>query len=173
MNSSSLSSQTNRTKEITYTAMLIALSAVGSMIKIQGSIAFDSMPGFFAALFLGPSIGAIVAGLGHLLTALTSGFPLTVPMHIITAFEMALFVFLFGWIYKKSNGIVASFVAIILNGPVGAFITVPISIFLRLPFKGWALFYVLVTPLTIASTVNIILAYLLFKVFGKKNLLLS
>lgn len=51
--------------KLTYGGVLIALSAVGALIKISGTIALDSMPGFFAALFLGPSAGAIVGGLGH------------------------------------------------------------------------------------------------------------
>ncbi|MGF7057491.1 ECF transporter S component [Brassicibacter mesophilus] len=153
---------------ITYCGMLIALSAVGSLIKIQGTIAFDSMPGFFAALFLGPAAGALVAGLGHILTAVTSGFPLTVPMHIIVALEMALFGYLFGWIYIKSNGILASIAAIILNGPVAALIAVPTSIMLGLPFNGWALFSVVILPLTIASAANVILAYVVHKVLNKR-----
>ena len=33
-------------------ALLVALSFVGADIKIMNTIAFDSMPGFFAALFI-------------------------------------------------------------------------------------------------------------------------
>lgn len=156
------------TVKMVYCAMLIALSAVGALIKIQGSIAFDSMPGFFAALFLGPWAGALVAGVGHFLTALTSGFPLTLPMHLIVAVEMALFAFIFAWVYRKSNGIVASIVATILNGPVAALIAIPTSIALGLPFNGWPLFYFIITPLTIASAANVILAYIVYKAMEKK-----
>lgn len=153
---------------MTYCAMLITLSAVGALIKVQGTIAFDSMPGFFAALFLGPGAGALVAGIGHLLTAITSGFPLTLPMHIIVAIEMALCGYLFGVVYRKSNGIIASVVAILINGPVAALIAVPVSIVLKLPFNGWTLFNVTIIPLTIASIANVILAYLVYKALNRK-----
>lgn len=155
-------------RKLTYCAMLIALSGVGAMIKIQGSIAFDSMPGFFAALFIGPGAGAIVAGLGHLLSAMTSGFPLTMAMHLVVALEMALFGYIFGWTYKKSNGVIACIVAIFLNGPVAALLAVPTSIVLALPFNGWNLFKVVIVPLTVASGANVILGYMLFKVLKRR-----
>lgn len=154
--------------KLTYCGMLIGLSAIGSMIKISGSIAFDSMPGFFAALFLGPWAGAVVAGLGHLLTALTSGFPLTLPMHLVLVLEMGLFAYLFGIIYRKRGSIVASIVAIILNGPVASLFAVPMSIVLGLPFSGWPLFSVVILPLTLASIGNVLLAILVFKVINKR-----
>lgn len=154
--------------KLTYCGMLIGLSAVGAMIKISGSIAFDSMPGFFAALFLGPWAGAIVAGLGHLLTALTSGFPLTIPMHLVLVLEMGLFAYLFGIIYKKRGSIVASIVAIILNGPVASLLAVPMSIILRLPFSGWALFGVVIVPLTLASIANVLLAVIVYNIINKR-----
>lgn len=155
------------TRNITILGMLIGLSYIGSLLKIQGTIAFDSLPGYFAALFLGPVYGFIVAGLGHLLTAITSGFPMTLPMHLIVALEMAFIAYLFGVIYKKTNGIVASIIAIILNGPILALLAVPVSIALKLPFNGWALFSFIITSLTIASALNVIIAYILFK--GIKN----
>ncbi|MTI68925.1 MAG: ECF transporter S component [Firmicutes bacterium] len=158
----------SKTSKLTYSAMLIALSAVGALIKINGSIAFDSMPGFFAALFLGPATGAIVAGLGHLLSALTSGFPLTMPMHIIVTFEMFIFAYAFGIVYRKTNGFFACFIGIILNGPIAALVSVPTSIFLGLPLMGWKLFYVIIFPLTVASILNVILAFLVFEILDKR-----
>ncbi|WP_069649966.1 ECF transporter S component [Caloranaerobacter ferrireducens] len=162
--------QNNKTMKIVYCGVLIALSAVGALIKIQGSIAFDSMPGFFAALFLGPSYGALVAGLGHILTAVTSGFPLTLPMHIIIALEMALFGYLFGVFYRKFNYAIAIILAIILNGPIGALVAAFASVLLGLPFSGWVLFYAVIIPLTLASVANIVLAYLIFKITNKYKL---
>lgn len=166
-----MSKSRERTIKLVYCAMLIALSYVGAQIKIfpnLGSIAFDSMPGFFGALLLGPGIGALVAGVGHLFTSMTSGFPLTVPMHLIVAVEMAVFAFAFGWIYKKSNGVIASIIAMILNGPVSVLLAVPTSIWLGLPFNGWALFYGLILPLTIASIANVLLAYVVYEGVGKR-----
>lgn len=154
--------------KIVYCAMLIALSMVGALIKIQGSIAFDSMPGFFAALFLGPAAGALVAGIGHFLSAMTSGFPFTLPMHIIVTVEMAAFAFAFGWFYRRTNGIIASIVAVILNGPIAALIVVPTSTFFGLEFSGWPLFYFLLPTLTIASAANVFLACIVYKALEKR-----
>ncbi|MGA3406539.1 MAG: ECF transporter S component, partial [Candidatus Bathyarchaeia archaeon] len=51
------------------------LSVVGSFIHLPGpvqTVAFDSAPGFFAALLYGPLDGAAVCGLGHLATAIVN-----------------------------------------------------------------------------------------------------
>lgn len=154
---------------ITRSGLLIALSAIGAMIKIQGTIAFDSMPGYFAALFISPMAGGFVATLGHLLTSITSGFPLTVPMHLIIALEMGLIAYIFGILGRKSNGIIASIVAILLNGPIVTFVASVTAKMLGLPFNGPAMFNALVIPLTIASSANIILAYVIFKIINKQK----
>lgn len=73
-------------------AIFTALCAVGSLLKIPspvGSLAFDSAAGFFAALFFGAFEGAAVAGIGHMTTAVISGFPLGY-LHIPIAVGMAL-----------------------------------------------------------------------------------
>ncbi|QUH19998.1 ECF transporter S component [Alkaliphilus sp. B6464] len=154
---------------ITRSGLLIALSAIGAMIKIQGTIAFDSMPGYFAALFISPMAGGFVAALGHLLTSITSGFPLTVPMHLIVALEMGLFAYIFGILGRKGNGVIASIVAILLNGPIATFVASITAKMLGLPFNGPAMFNALVIPLTIASSANIILAYVIFKIINKQK----
>lgn len=156
------------TTKLVYTGMLIAISFVGSLIKIQGSIALDSMPGFFAALFLGPVYGALVAGLGHILTAATSGFLLTVPIHIVITLEMAVFAYIFGVVYKKSNGIIASIVGILLNGVGAVLILMPITTWLQLPLSGKAFFMAMVVPLSLASAVNIILACVIYNIIEKR-----
>ena len=72
-------------------AIFTALSVVGSFIKIPspiGSLAFDSAPGFFVALFFGPFEGGLVCGLGHMATAAVSGFPLGL-LHLPIALGMA------------------------------------------------------------------------------------
>ncbi|MCC5911089.1 MAG: ECF transporter S component [Clostridiaceae bacterium] len=154
-------------KTMTQVAMLIALSAIGATIKIQGSIAFDSMAGFFAALYIGPLAGAMVGMLGHLLSAGTAGFPLTLPMHILVAVEMFVFVYAFGVLYKRTNGWIAIVVATLLNGPLAAVIAVPASNLLGLPFSGWPLFSVIWVPLTIASFLNILLATVIYRKIQK------
>lgn len=153
--------------KLTYGGMLIALSAVGALIKISGTIALDSMPGFFAALFLGPSIGAVVGALGHLLTAATSGFPLSLPMHLFLMVVMAFVIYVFGITYRRFGSIPAFIVGVVLNGPFAALASVPASKLLGLPFNGWVLFNVIIIPLILASIVNVFLAQVVYKSITK------
>ncbi|WP_353893881.1 ECF transporter S component [Proteinivorax hydrogeniformans] len=168
MNNLALKSNKIKTVTIAYSAMLIALSYVGSLIKVQGSIAFDSMPAFFGALLLGPAWGGVIGFVGHLLTAVTSGFPMTLPMHAVIAVQMAFFVFAFGWLCKKTNYYVSGSVATILNGPGAALVAVPFSMLFNLPLSGWALFKIVIIPLTLASAANVLLAVMLYKIIGNR-----
>lgn len=162
MNSRYIKSKSTTVK-LVYIATLIAISFIGSLIKIQGTIALDSMPGFFAALFLGPISGALVGSIGHLLTAITSGFPLTVPIHLIIALQMGVFAYIFGLLYKKLNGLIACITAIFLNGVGAAIMLAPVTTWIGLPLNGKAFIYAMVGPLTLASAVNIILASVIYK----------
>jgi uncharacterized membrane protein len=68
-----------------------ALSVIGSFIHppspIQ-TVAFDSSPGFFAALYFGALDGASVSGIGHIVTSIINGFPLGI-LHLPIALGMA------------------------------------------------------------------------------------
>lgn len=167
MNSRHLESRSTTVK-LVYIATLIAISFIGSLIKIQGTIALDSMAGFFAALFLGPIPGALVGSIGHLLTAMTSGFPLTLPIHLVITLQMALFVYIFGRVYEKINEVVACTVAIILNGVVAVLMLAPITTWVGFPLSGKAFIYAMVGPLTLASAVNIILASVIYKIIKNR-----
>ena len=160
--SSVFNSEKSTTSRLVYASMFIALSFIGSLIKIQGTIALDSMSAFFASLFLGPVLGAIVGALGHFLSAFTSGFPLTMPIHIIIMMEMAVVVYLFGVLYKKYNPILANIVAIVLNGIGAVLVLAPITKLLGFPLSGKAFIYAMTIPLTLASAVNIVLASIIF-----------
>ena len=160
----------NSTVKLVYIAVLVALSFIGSLIKIQGSIALDSMPGFFAALLLGPGLGALVAALGHVLTAMTSGFPLTIIVHLVITIMMAISAYVFGKVYKKSNIVLASIIGIILNAVVELLILAPITKWLGFPLNGWPFFLAMIWPLTLASAVNIILAGIIYELIGKRIL---
>lgn len=167
MNSRGLESKSSTVK-LVYIATLIAISFIGSLIKIQGTIALDSMPGFFAALFLGPLPGALVGGIGHLLTSFTSGFPLTVPIHLIVALQMSIVMWIFGIVYKRINGIIASAIGILLNGIGATVILAPITAWMGLPLSGKAFVYAMAGPLTLASAVNIILASIVYKMINSR-----
>lgn len=111
-------------KRISMIAVFIALSAVGSLIKIPspvGTIGLDSAPGFFAALAFGGLEGALVISIGHMLTAAVVGFPLTIPIHIFIAVQMALWALGFRWVHKKFGMIAAIVAATVLNGVVSSF----------------------------------------------------
>jgi uncharacterized membrane protein len=160
------------TKRIVLLSLFIALSAVLSNIKIVYSIAFDSLPAFLAAMMISPIAGGIVGALGHLLTAITSGFPFTVPVHLFIAIQMLVIVWVFGVLFKKMNQYIAMVVAIILNGPVATLLSGLLIAYLNHSFtvKTVSSFFILmVVPLTLASAANIVLAFILQKVMKRAN----
>jgi len=68
-----------RTYLVARITVFAALSVVGSFIQLPSpvsTVALDSAPGFFAALYFGPVDGFCVFGLGHLSTAIVHAFPL-------------------------------------------------------------------------------------------------
>jgi uncharacterized membrane protein len=157
----------SKTLEITLLAVFIALAAVGANIKVMGSIAFDSLPAFLATMLIGGRNGAIAGAAGHLFSALLAGFPMTLPMHLVIAAEMAAICYLTGWLIQKRSVAVwaAAIVAFVLN----AFIS-PIIVIVW-PGMGWSVCVALLVPLTIASAANVagaaILAYPLTKPLKK------
>jgi uncharacterized membrane protein len=160
------------TKKIVLLSLFIALSAVLSNIKIVYSIAFDSLPAFLAAMMISPIAGGIVGALGHLLTAITSGFPFTVPVHLFIAIQMLVIVWIFGVLFKKMNQYIAMVVAIILNGPVATLLSGLLIAYLNHSFTAKTIssfFILMVVPLTLASAANIVLAFILQKVMKRAN----
>jgi uncharacterized membrane protein len=153
--------KTTNVRKLVRIALLVAFSAVGANIKIPsilGTPALDSLPGYFAAAVLGGKEGALIAALGHMFTALTAGFPLTLPIHLLTAIEMGICAFIFGFLFRKTHPVLAVIIVTIING-VGA----PASM---IPIMGVGIFYALVAPLLVASGLNLALAALLAKIPG-------
>jgi uncharacterized membrane protein len=141
-----------RTRRLTRLALLSALSAVGAFIKIPsptGTTALDALPGYLAAFLFSPGEGALVAALGHLASAATAGFPLTVPIHLVIAGEMAGCAALAGVTARKLGMVAGVVVAIVCNGVVapGILTLVPSPV-----TEG--LFMALLAPLLIAATLN-------------------
>jgi hypothetical protein len=136
-------------KFISWLAMLTALSAVGAAIKfpaIVGSVALDAFPALLAAGIMGGGAGAIVGALGHLVSAMLGGFPLG-PMHFLIAAEMAVLVWLFGFIYKRNKKLLAAVIFILGNALIAP---LPFALLIS---KG---FYMGIVPsLLIASIINI------------------
>ncbi|MCM3584415.1 ECF transporter S component [Mesobacillus maritimus] len=140
-------------KKITLLALLIALSVIGAAIKVPaiiGSVAFDVFPALIAAGILGGTAGAIVAVLGHLLSALLAGMPLGL-LHGMIAVEMALLVVIFSFFYQKEKVWFAAILFVVGN-----------SFFAPLPFLfilGNAFYFAMIPSLLIGSTLNMGIAW--------------
>lgn len=153
-------------KRVARMAIFIALSAVGAMIKVPsptGTVALDAAFAYFAAITFGWREGSIVAALGHLLTALTTGFPLGFPMHLFIAVQMAVWVSLFYWISRKIHLWIGIAVAVLLNGPVSSLLVVPIG--------GIGLMAALILPLTVGSMINVGVAVVAFLIVKRSTLI--
>ncbi|MYL19557.1 ECF transporter S component [Halobacillus litoralis] len=136
-------------RKLVWTALFISLSVVGGLLKIPvglGSVGLDSMPALTASILLGPVSGAAAGGLGHLLSALTGGFPLG-PFHLFIALEMAVLLFLFPFIYYRNQWTGYLFF-IIFN-----------SLVLPFPFffiMDHAFYWTLVPALTAGAVINVV-----------------
>jgi len=161
----------NKNQILVLMSLLVAFSYLGSLIKLQGTIALDALPAYLGALLLGPLPGAVIGFMGHLLTAVTSGFPMTVPLHLFIALMMALTVGLFGLTAKKAGVFLASAVGTFMNGPVSTFGAAYIASLLGLGFSGRIMFFGLILPLTLTSFVNIFGAVALYKMMKARNVI--
>ena len=153
-------------KRLSIMAIFIALSAVGALIKIPspvGTIGMDSAPGFFSALAFGGLEGAIVIAFGHLLTSAVVGFPMTIPVHLYIAFQMALWALAYCWVNKKLGLIPAVIVGIILNGVV--------SSFAMLPMMGMGGVLGLMPFLIIGAALNVIISAIAYKAIKGSRLI--
>jgi len=153
-------------KRVAIMAVFIALSAVGALIKIPspvGTIGLDSAPGFFSAIAFGSVEGAVIIALGHMLTAAVTGFPLTIPIHIFIALQMALWALSFRWVNKKLGLIAAVIAGIVLNGVV--------SSFTMMLMGGFGAVLGVMPFLIIGSAINLIIAAAAYRVIKASKLI--
>ena len=153
-------------KRLSIMAIFIALSAVGALIKIPspvGTIGMDSAPGFFCALAFGGLTGAIVIAFGHLLTAAVVGFPMTIPIHLYIALQMAIWAICYRWVNEKLGLIPAVIVGIILNGVVSAFA--------MFPMMGMGGVLGLMPFLIVGAALNIIISAVAYKAIKGSRLI--
>lgn len=153
-------------KRLSIMAIFIALSAAGAMIKIPspfGTIGMDSAPGFFCALAFGGLEGVVVIAFGHLLTSAVVGFPMTIPVHLYIAFQMALWALAYRWVNKKLGLIPAVIVGIILNGVVSAFA--------MLPMMGMGAVLGFMPFLVLGSAINVIISAVAYKAIKGSRLI--
>jgi uncharacterized membrane protein len=107
-----------------------ALSVIGSFIHLPGpiqTVAFDSAPGFFAALYFGPMDGAAVSGIGHIATSIINGFPLGI-LHIPIALGLACAGAAIGLVNTRWNAVGGLGVGIVINTAL---------VVLAVPAIGW------------------------------------
>ena len=163
-----------KTRKLVSCALLIAISFIGANVTLAGSIAFDSLPAFLATLMLGPVYGAAIGFLGHLLTAATSGFPLSIPLHIVIAFTMALTMLGFGYTYKLLAKKIHQVPCLTITGIIGVTLNVPVSLMFSvgalwiLAGRETAFLLLALIPiLLLASILNVVLSIILFKVLQK------
>jgi uncharacterized membrane protein len=136
-----------RTLLVARITVFAALSVVGSFVHLPSpvpSVAFDSAPGFFAALYFGPLEGFCVLGLGHLATAVVSGFPLGI-LHLPIAVGLALGGAATGLVNRKWNFIPAIATGIAINTSL---------VVLAIPVLGVAATVSFTPFLLLAATVN-------------------
>lgn len=149
-------------------AALIALSAVGSFIKIPGplgSIALDAAPGFFAALGFGAWPGFLVIAIGHLLSASLTGFPLSLPVHIAIAIGMGGCALLFRWLGRRSRAmLVVALVVTALANSLGLGL-------ILLPIGGWGMYLGAIPSLLLGAVVNLAIAALAYLSLRNSRLL--
>lgn len=147
----------NNTKLLTRLSLLVALSAIAAYFPLPsptGTVALDSAPGYFAVLVFGGFEGALVLLVGHLFSALKTGFPLG-AIHVLIAFLMGGCGIAFYWLKNNLNITIAAIITILINGII-------LPLFL-IPLLGRGFFAAMILPLLFGSLVNVFVAVLLFK----------
>lgn len=148
--------RTPRAYRLTRISALSALAVVGSFIHLPGpvqTVAFDSAPGFFAALFFGSVDGAAVCGLGHIATAIVNGFPLGI-LHLPIALGLAIAGAAIGSLNLKYGAVPGVIVGIVIN--VGL-------VLIAVPALGWQATISFVPFLTLAAIANALVALLAYR----------
>lgn len=153
----------NKTKTLVLTALFAALAVIGSFIKIPippGTPALDAAPAFVSMAFLPAPFAAAAGAIGHIATSFTAGFPLTLPIHILIAAEMAIVVGVGAYLFKKGKKALAWVWVAISNGVLAP-----------LPFY-WIIspaVYVAVAPgLLMATGINVVVACIVLPFLQKK-----
>lgn len=158
-------------RTITVYALLIALCAIGGQIHFGVySIGFDSSPAFVGALLLGPVAGAVLGALGHLATAASTGFPLSVPIHMAIAIIMAGTGASIGYITKRMT---SSF-SYVVGGILGYIINVGVGLaVIAWMMEGMGVVLFIFVPLSLTYALNYVGAALvvsqLNRIFGGKR----
>lgn len=146
---------------LTLTAMVAAICAIGAVIKVPSFVAtaaLDSAPAFLSVVFLSPILAGVAGMIGHVISALTLGFPFG-PLHIIIAVEMFIVVWIFGIMHKKGLYFWKWPVAIVLNG-----IIAPLPFyFIISPAFYWGS----LASLSMATVINLVIVAVMMPIISK------
>lgn len=148
-----------KTLRIARISILSALSVVGAFIHSPSpiqTVAFDSAPGFFAALLFGPFDGALVCGIGHICTSIINGFPLGF-LHLPIALGMAVAGWTMGFVNRLSRKIWALISAIIVGVVINTMLFV-----IAAPVVGWIAALAFAPFLLVAAGLNAVIATLAY-----------
>jgi uncharacterized membrane protein len=156
------------TKELVTTGLMIAMAAVLAQFPIYGSIAFDALPAFLTAVMIGPVLGGIVGFIAHLLVAMFTGFPFSLPLHLLIAVLMFVSCYIYGKVRQSHNRYLAMALGIIMNGPVSLALISIFAKILGMPFSGMIMFSTLILPLLVGSMVNIVVADVVYSIIKEK-----
>lgn len=162
-----LTLKSSEVRKLCFSAILIAISVILANFPIFSSIALDSMPAFVGGIIISPVVGGIIGLLAHLFVALRTGFPLSLPVHILVALEMFVVVYITSIIFNRGKVILAGVVGTLLNGIGFTFITGVFMYFVLGGMNPVDFLKLLGLPLTLASLVNIVIAFIVSK--GLKN----
>ncbi|GIN39212.1 MULTISPECIES: ECF transporter S component [Heyndrickxia] len=149
-------------KKIVWFALGFAFTVIGSLIKIPaivGSVGLDAFPSLVIASLFSVGMGGIVAGVGHLLSALLTGFPLG-PFHLLIAFEMTFCVLIYGYLFQAGRKKLAALMFWIGNAIIS-----PIPFIFLL---NWSFFIAMIPSLMIGAAINIAVALLFVRVFQER-----
>lgn len=105
-------------KRLTLAAFFVALCVIGGLIKIPsgiGSLALDTVPALISVAFLPPIFSGVVGMLGHMASAMNSGFMLG-PLHVLVALEMFVIVIVFARLHKAGRNLTKWIFFIVANG---------------------------------------------------------
>lgn len=158
------------TKELVLAGLLIAMSVILSfpLYKVMGSIGFDAIPAFFGAALINPVMGGLIGGIAHIVSAMLTGFPFSLPVHLGVMMMMFVTCWSYGVARHKINRYAAVAVGIVMNGPVTLLVAAYIGKALGAEFAGMFMFTTLIGPLTLVSAINVVLADVLFGVVGSR-----
>lgn len=118
----------SKTKQLVYTAMLIALGVIVPMgfhmVGAGGPIFLPMhIPVFIAGIMVGPWYGMLVGILAPVLSSLTTGMPPLLPMLPIMMVELALYGLVMG-LFRTRKPIQLGLITSMVMGRIGAGFTV-------------------------------------------------